>query len=122
MHCLACGAPLAGRVDKRFCDDACRSGFHNQKHREQDAFVYKINKILKKNRKILSICYNRGLQSIFIHKLLEEGFLFGYCTHIESIEGKRGYINFCYDYGYKTVNKNQVEIVYKYSKEKSLPL
>ena len=115
MFCLACGAPLRGRVDKRFCDDACRSGFHNQKHRDQDAFVYKINKILKRNRKILSVCHDRGFQPVLVRKLLEEGFLFGYGTHIESIEGQRGYVTFCYDYGYKAINKTEVEIVFKRS-------
>ena len=115
MHCLACGSPLRGRVDKRFCDDACRSGFHNQKHRDQDAFVYRINKILKRNRKILSVCHNRGIRPVLIQKLLEEGFLFGYCTHIERTKRKRGCINFCYDYGYKAVNKKEVEIIHNCS-------
>ncbi|MCL2738229.1 MAG: DUF2116 family Zn-ribbon domain-containing protein [Bacteroidales bacterium] len=115
MHCLACGASIRGRVDKRFCDDACRSGFHNQKHREQDAFVLKVNKILKRNRKILAGCHNPELQPVLIRRLLEEGFLFGYCTHIEPIGRKKGCISFCYDYGYKAVNKTQVEIVHKRS-------
>jgi len=115
MHCLACGSPVRGRIDKRFCDDACRSGFHNQKHREQDAFVSKINRILKRNRKILAGYHDRSLQPILLRKLLEDGFLFGYCTHIEHIEGKKGLISFCYDYGYKTLNKTQVEIVFKSS-------
>jgi len=112
-HCKACGAPLAGRIDKQFCDDACRSGFHNQKNREQDSFVLKTNKILKKNRKVLAQCHNRNLQPVLVQKLLEEGFRFGYCTKIEPVDGKRAYVCFCYEYGYRALNKTQVEIVHQ---------
>ncbi len=28
--CLTCGAPLIGRVDKKFCDDYCRSMYNNK--------------------------------------------------------------------------------------------
>jgi len=115
IQCLLCNSPLVGRNDKRFCDDACRSGYHNQKHREQDGLILKINKILKRNRKILADCYNRNLQPVLIHKLLEEGFHFGYCTHVEPMKSKKGYISFCYDYGYRTVNKSYIEIVFKCS-------
>jgi len=112
MYCLACGATMAGRIDKRFCDDACRSGYHNQKYREQDSFVLKINKILKRNRKILAVCHDHNPQPVSIQKLLEEGFLFGYCTEIEAIKGK-GHVCFCYEYGYRTLNKTQVEVIRK---------
>jgi len=112
-HCKACGATLAGRIDKQFCDDACRSGFHNQKNREQDSYILKTNKILKKNRKVLAHYHDNDRHPVLIRKLLEEGFLFDYCTKIEPVNGKREYVCFCYEYGYKTVNKTQVEIVHK---------
>ncbi|MDR2584919.1 MAG: DUF2116 family Zn-ribbon domain-containing protein [Prevotellaceae bacterium] len=111
-HCKVCGTPLAGRVDKQFCDDACRSGFHNQKNREEDSFLLKVNKVLKKNRKVLAQC-SRYQQPVLIQKLLDEGFKPGYCTKVELISKRKGYLYFCYDYGYKTINKKQVEILHE---------
>lgn len=110
VQCLLCNAPLVGRNDKRFCDDACRSGYHNREGREQNGFILHINKILKRNRKILIDFYNRNLQVIDMQKLQENGFLFGFFTSIDVLNGKER-ICYCYDYGYKVMSKKYVQII-----------
>lgn len=117
VHCLLCGAPLVGRNDKRFCDDACRSGYHNREGREQNGFILHINKILKRNRKILGDCYNQIPQPIATQKLMEYGFLFGFCTSIELINRKEE-IRYCYEYGYRVMSKKYIRIV---KREQQLP-
>jgi len=99
-----------GRNDKRFCDDACRSGYHNRAGREQNSLILHINKILKRNRKILIDLYNRNLQVIDMQKLQETGFLFGFFTSIDVLNGKER-IRYCYDYGYKVMSKKYVQII-----------
>ncbi|MEO7801082.1 MAG: DUF2116 family Zn-ribbon domain-containing protein, partial [Ginsengibacter sp.] len=53
--CLACGKPLRGRVDKKFCDDYCRNNYNNRQKAKgsHSSFVRNINNCLLKNRKIL---------------------------------------------------------------------
>ena len=109
-HCVACGTPLVGRNDKRFCDDACRSSYHNMIGREQNGFILHINKILKRNRKILIDLYNLNLSIVPLQKLQENGFLFGFCTSIEE-RRKREYIRYCYEYGYTVKSRKHVKIV-----------
>jgi predicted nucleic acid-binding Zn ribbon protein len=109
-HCIACGTLLVGRNDKRFCDDACRSGYHNSQGREQNGFILHINKILKRNRKILIDLYNRNLPVVPIQKLQENGFLFGFCTSIEVIR-KKERTRYCYEYGYTITSRKFVKIV-----------
>ncbi len=31
-HCTECGQRLAGRSDKKFCNDQCRTAWHNKQH------------------------------------------------------------------------------------------
>ena len=109
-HCMACGAPLAGRCDKRFCDDACRSGYHNQKNRQQNRSVSQVNRILIKNRKILADYYTQGKIVLPKQTLQVQGYIFGYCTAIELVKGA-GYIHYCYEYGYRLGGKNQIQII-----------
>jgi len=109
-HCLACGAPLVGRNDKRFCDDACRSGYHNREERAQNGFILHINKILKRNRKILIDYYNRNMQEVPMEKLQENGFLFGFCTSVE-LKRRKERIRYCYEYGYKVKSKKSIQII-----------
>ena len=60
--CLACGKPLKGRVDKKFCDDYCRNNYNNQQKAKgsHSNFVRNINNTLLKNRKILESILPEG--------------------------------------------------------------
>jgi hypothetical protein len=51
--CACCGEALLGRVDKKFCDDHCRSSFNNSQQVGMNQKLKEINHFLKKNRMIL---------------------------------------------------------------------
>lgn len=55
--CHQCGKKLSGRLDKKFCDDYCRSTFNNQFKREDQQLIQEVNRLIRKNRRILkSLC------------------------------------------------------------------
>jgi predicted nucleic acid-binding Zn ribbon protein len=73
--CLACGKPVKGRIDKKFCDDYCRNVYNNQLKLDENAFVRQVTTILKKNRRILSeLLGNEGMIKQPKSKTIEYGF------------------------------------------------
>lgn len=97
--CDFCGKMLVGRIDKRFCDDSCRNGFHNKQKTDEATFVRPINKILTKNRKILQELNTTGKTRVHREALHKAGFSFLYHTH--QITTKKGSTyTFCYEQGY----------------------
>ena len=52
--CLECNEDLIGRKDQKFCCDYCRNTFNNRLNEDVNANVRRINRILKKNRRIIS--------------------------------------------------------------------
>lgn len=112
--CLACGKPLKGRVDKKFCDDYCRNNYNNQQKAKSNhsAFVRNINNALLKNRKILESLKGDKEDHVKANKekLLSLGFSFKYLTH--TFKNKDGKIYFwCYDYGYLPLDHDWYLIV-----------
>ena len=111
-NCLACGKPLKGRIDKKFCDDYCRNAFNNKLNSGGINHVRNINNALKKNRRILEelLHENVKMTRTNLEKLLQRGFQFKYFTH--TYTNPRGNIyNFCYEYGYLPLESNSYLIV-----------
>lgn len=98
--CLQCGELLKGRVDKKFCDDQCRTA-HNNQFKSDSALMRSINNTLKKNRKILEslIPSVEGKIKVSRKKLEEKGFSFSYYTHVYTTKAGASYC-FCYEFGY----------------------
>jgi len=99
--CIACGKPVKGRSDKKFCDDYCRNVYNNDLKADTNNYVRNINNGLRKNRRILQECLLAGddMAKTTKDKLLHSGFQFKYITH--TYTNKKGNIYFfCYDYGY----------------------
>jgi len=112
--CFACGKPVKGRTDKKFCDDYCRNNFNNQQKSKSShsPYVRNISNILLKNRKILASLLPVEKQTINypFEKLIQEGFIFKYHTH--TYTNKQGEIYYyCFDYGYKQLENNWYMIV-----------
>ncbi len=111
-NCLSCDKPLKGRSDKKFCDDYCRNNFNNHLKGEEGPLVRSINKILRKNRKLLEALIQpdertaKSLKGI----LIERGFDFRYFTNL--FTNKKGFTYFfCYEYGYLLLEGEWVLIV-----------
>ncbi|WP_299223512.1 hypothetical protein [uncultured Aquimarina sp.] len=105
-NCAYCNEKLEGRVGKKFCSSYCRSAFYYQQNKEkEDTLFKKIDKQLKKNRKILKGYNKAGLVTIRKEKLLKEGFSPKYFTHYWKNSKGQVYL-FCYEYGFLELKDN----------------
>lgn len=109
--CMDCGNPLYGRVDKKFCNDQCRSNYNN-KIKMGNSMVKSINLILKRNRNILEKFNPEGKTRINRVKLMAAGFDLDYHTHIYHTQKGDAYI-FCYEYGYLKLATDEFLLVKK---------
>lgn len=110
--CLNCSLPVAGRTDKKFCDDACRSNYHGKFSNTDAAYVKQINLQLKRNRKILLTLNPDGKAKVSRKELLAQGFDFQYFTGIYKT-GKNACYYFCYEMGYLLLEHDFVLLVRK---------
>ena len=78
--CLGCKKELEGRVDKKFCNEHCKSAYHYKKAQEEEPkFFNKIDNQLKLNRRLLKEFNKAGKSMVRAEKILESGFnLVGY--------------------------------------------
>lgn len=110
--CLYCGKPLRGRMDKKFCDDACRNSFNNEQNSDANNLVRNINNALRKNRRILKECIPEGSETGRAKKdfLAQKGFRFKYHTH--QFANQKGQVyTFCYEFGYLPMEDDWLLIV-----------
>lgn len=98
-ECLYCGEVLRGRADKKYCSAECRNGYHNHHASRNDAFMRQVNKVLRKNRRILAELAPEGKANVRVDRLVDRGFSFKYFTHLRVTKEGREY-RFCYEYGY----------------------
>lgn len=102
-----------GRIDKKFCSDGCRTNFHNKLNGKETQTIRFIDSKLKKNRKILMDCFiEQNISSIQIEmkKILKQGFVFDFHTHIEMMPNGLEY-QFCYEFGYSQLGENQIHLI-----------
>lgn len=111
-YCHSCRKPLRGRSDKKFCNDYCRSTHHNQQHIANNTYIRNINHHLRKNHRILQdlLAAAKPALKISRQQLTGKGFSFYYHTH-ESVNRRGGKTFFCYELGYRLLEKEQVLIV-----------
>lgn len=110
--CLACGNKLMGRVDKKFCDDQCRSAWHNRMSGDESRIMRNINYLLRKNRRILFQFCPAGKGKASRAELLKAGFNFDYITSIYRTRQGKTYF-YCYDLGYLELEDGSYAIVVK---------
>ncbi|MFP4058992.1 MAG: hypothetical protein ACOCYF_01110 [Bacteroidota bacterium] len=107
--CLDCGELLKGRIDKKFCSDACRINFHNQRNRHLNNLFRRVNLQLSRNRRLLDEFYSAGRTMLALDELRNNGFSPKYITHVEKTDHHLLY--FCYDYGYFYIDEDEIAIV-----------
>jgi len=107
--CLLCGDPLNGRIDKKFCNEACRSTYHYYQNQEKEESIFKtIDKQLKTNRRILKEFNKAGKATVRKETLSDEGFNPKYFTHYWKAKNGNVYL-FCYEYGFMKKIENEKE-------------
>ncbi len=112
--CACCGEIIKGRIDKKFCDDACRSNYNNRLNSNTSALMKTINSVLRKNRRILEslIPVEERKTKVTLKKLQEKGYNFSYQTHTYTTKAGATYV-FCYEYGYLPLEGNIYILVKK---------
>jgi|SRR5690606_34109324 len=108
--CLDCGEKLHGRIDKKFCDDQCRSSYNNKLYSENLTLVRQVNNRLKRNRKILEELNPQGKVRVSLKKLQLKGFDFSYITSLYQTQAGKTYY-FCYEYGYLPIENDEYLLV-----------
>jgi predicted nucleic acid-binding Zn ribbon protein len=115
-NCLACGKPVKGRIDKKFCDDYCRNNYNNLQKAKSNhsSLVRNINNALLKNRKILESILPEEADTAKANrdKLSQLGFNFKYFTQLYTTKTGNTY-HYCYDYGYRQLENEWFMIVKK---------
>lgn len=103
--CRNCGKTLRGRADKKFCDDSCRTMFHNQGY-TQPLHVREINYILMRNRKIILELLGEKKMIRYSRKgLLHYGFIPWHFTEAKIRPGK-SIIHYCYETGFMEIGNS----------------
>jgi predicted nucleic acid-binding Zn ribbon protein len=97
-YCKVCKEPLEGRIDKKFCSDACRCAYFNKSKLRERNEIRKIDRILKKNRKILKMLFDAGRLQASHQELEIMGFEFGYATQV-LVANETEIRYYCYDLG-----------------------
>jgi hypothetical protein len=116
--CPECGEKIRGRVDKKFCGDACRNSWNNKQNADANNFVRNINNSLRKNRRILEGCLKGhvdGKARVTLKKLLSKGFQFELMTSIYKTKSGAQYY-FCYEYGYLKLDDEVYMVVKRENK------
>lgn len=108
--CLECGQVFTGRIDKRFCDDYCRSTHHNKKYRGLNLEMRQVNAILRQNRRILAKLRDEKVTLVSRKQLAEEGFDFRYMTDM-MLKDRDTVYRYCYDFGYFSLGTTMCGII-----------
>ena len=109
-NCLQCHKPIKGRSDKVFCDSYCRNSYNNKAFRENEKLMLGVNKVLRKNRRILKTVNPQGKSTIRKDYLDTLGFDFRYFTHVFK-SGSGNIYRFCYDFGYMPVDLEKILVI-----------
>lgn len=110
--CPECGRPIFGRVDKKFCSDACRNAHNNRMNADSTNLVRNVNNVLRKNRRILCELNPEGKVKMKEEKLLRKGFDFEFFTNTYTTKAGHTY-HYCYDQGYLRLDQGYVLLVVK---------
>ena len=108
--CQECCRDIIGRSDKRFCSDQCRTSYNNRLNSDRTNYMRKVNRILRKNRKILQELNPNGKTKVHRRKLLAAGFNFTFHTNVYTTKTGNSYF-FCYEQGYLSLEENYLMLV-----------
>jgi predicted nucleic acid-binding Zn ribbon protein len=109
-HCIQCGEKMVGRLDKKFCDAQCRNNYNNKIKRKSEKMIIDINRLLRRNRKILKQFNPEGKTTIRKEYLEKLNFEFNFHTHTFTTKNNNTYI-FCYEYGYLEIENGEKVLI-----------
>lgn len=108
--CPECGEKIIGRIDKKFCCDACRNSHNNRINKDSKNLIRNTNNRLRKNYRILEALNPNKKTKTSRGKLIEKGFDFNYFTSIYTTKTGNVYY-FVYDQGYLALEGDYYALV-----------
>lgn len=108
--CLECGEKILGRIDKKFCNDACRNTYNNKLNKDATNLMRSTNNALRKNYRILSSLNTEGKTKTARKKLTDLGFDFNLLTSVYTSKNGTTYY-FTYDQGYLNLDNDYLLLV-----------
>ena len=106
-YCLGCGEEIFGRIDKKYCDQHCKSAYqYNQIKKDKTSLHHKITQQLRNNRKILKDHNMAGKATVRESELKKLGFNPRIFTHYWQTKDKKTYL-FVYEYGFHKIVANK---------------
>ena len=108
--CPECGEKIVGRLDKKFCSDACRNTFNNKVNKDSKNLIRNINNRLRKNYRVLEKLNPEQKTKTTRAKLIAAGFDFNYVTSIYTTKAGTVYY-FVYNQGYLPLENEYVALV-----------
>lgn len=111
-QCLHCTKKIAGRTDKKFCSNHCRSSYHNHFYGDRTNYMRRVNGLLLRNRKILADLFaiHRAGTTVPLSELYVKGFSPSHFTH-QHKKDKNQLFTYCYEFGYQIIEKNCIKII-----------
>lgn len=103
--CKQCGKPLAGRLDKQFCDAYCRNTYNNQNKSKGERTIASVNSILRRNRKLLKELSPMGKATVRKEILDAMGYDYRYFTNIYKSKSQAYFV--CYDFAMGPIVDNK---------------
>ena len=110
--CRECGEEFNGRSDKVYCSSHCRTTHYNKANGDSSSVIRNINRILRKNRRILSTLNPDGKARVSRKVLTGKGFNYTYHTSTYTTLKGNTYC-FCYDQGYLDLGNDYFALVIK---------
>lgn len=107
-ECMHCGGQLRGRTDKKFCDDSCRSAYHNVKYGESTNIMRSTHRALRKNWKILNRHFRNGVCTIEYADIHKQGFVPDIITGLAVKEERVIYR--CYEYIFEISDDGKIQL------------
>src|SRR5688572_671176 len=103
--CIECGEPIEGRIDKKFCNEYCRSSYHGKiKKLNENSIYLRVNNQLKQNRKILKKVFAPGTSQVNAEILHSAGFDKNYYTNTWTAKNGNQYF-FCFEFGFRLLQE-----------------
>ena len=109
-QCPECDNKIVGRIDKKFCSDACRNSYNNTINKDSKNLIRNTNNRLRKNYRILEEFNPDQKKKISRARLVEKGFDFNYFTSIYTTKAGTIYY-FIYDQGYLPLENEYYALV-----------
>jgi hypothetical protein len=97
--CPECEDRIVGRIDKKFCGDACRNSYNNRINKDSKNLIRNTNNRLRKNYRVLEELNPIKKTKCSRARLIEKGFDFNYFTSTYTTKAGTIYY-FVYDQGY----------------------